>query len=196
MTETLAHKDLKKLAHLILYKEGFDESEIQEEYVLDVPKSSRRNFRVDVVGLSKDKKIAVELGSTNPKKLTQLELFFDKVIHIPYGIEGFEEIQIDQIIKYKTINEALTETIQNLKNEIKEKDNKIRKIERTDDYEKKVDLALDIIKCVRIGLSRSWDLNSALSNSQICFDPNSRNVDKREHMKKTYQAIFPEHDFY
>jgi len=200
MTETQAHKDLKKLAHIILYKEGFNETEIYDEYVLDVPKSTKRNFRVDVVGLSKNKKIAVELGTTNSKKLTQLELFFDKVIHIPYGIEGFEEIQIDQIIKYKTINESLTDTIEKLKNEIKEKERKIQNIEKTDEYEKQADKAMDILKCIRIGLSQGVSLNDALRNSITCYNSSSNwsrpQKDKEVQLEDIYKIIFPEHRFY
>lgn len=71
MTETNRHQELKKLAHLILYREGFNESEIQEEYKLNIS-DSKRNYRVDVVAIDKNRKYAVELGNTNPKKLTHL----------------------------------------------------------------------------------------------------------------------------
>ena len=196
MTETKAHKDLKKLAHIILYKKGFNETEIHEEYVLDLLQSTKRCFRVDVVGISKDKKIAIELGTTNPKKLTQLELFFDKVIHIPYGVEGFEEIQLDQIIKYKTINESLTDTIKKLKDEIKERDCKIQEIEKTDDYENQVDKALKIIKCVRAGLSKAWNLDSALSTSIDCYVGYPINDEKKTQMDNIYKIIFSDHKFH
>ncbi len=65
-----------------LKKEGFKETEIFFEYKIP-------GMIVDIVGIKKDKKVAVEIGNLNggPSRLKKLSKHFDKVIHIPYIVK-------------------------------------------------------------------------------------------------------------
>jgi len=174
MTETEKHKDLKKLAHLILYKEGFKESEITEEYFFRV--SDSKSFRIDVVGISENKfnkkQIAIELGNTNPKKLAQLELFFDKVIHIPYGIEGFNDISIEQMTLLKKDNETLESKIEELNKILDQKDYVINDFEKDKEYDKQVTYALRVLRAVQTGLVKNKTICNAIDDSKNSFCSN------------------------
>jgi len=70
------HKDLITEAKNILNKKGFKEDQIYEEFGF-------KDHRIDVVGWSADKKIAIECGYSDSKKLEDLEKFFDEVICLP-----------------------------------------------------------------------------------------------------------------
>ncbi|MHA1973252.1 MAG: hypothetical protein ACTSW1_09675 [Candidatus Hodarchaeales archaeon] len=196
MTESQEHKDLKKLAHLVLYREGFDETEIQEEYVLD---ESPKRFRVDVVGIrdncfNKDdnKKVAVELGTTNPKKLIQLELFFDKVIHIPYGIEGVAEIELEQVIKIKEKNENLYNGIKYLKATIKKQNYEIKQFKKDVDYNSKVDDVLRILRIIQSSLVYNKTLYRSLEDSKIRYYKYYREDSdiKHKHIEDIFKLLF------
>lgn len=194
MSETEKHKDLKKLAHLILYKEGFKESEIQEEYYFRVPDSKKR-FRIDVIGIMDEKwgekkKIAVELGTTNPKKLAQLELFFDKVIHIPYGIEGFNGIELEQIMIYKKENEKLQTEVKKLKDLIGEKENAINSYEKSLEYENMASDAVDAIRAVLIGIVKHQNLYYAVRHSQDAYCTNYPYDPKKTEKDKLIEDIY------
>jgi DNA-binding transcriptional ArsR family regulator len=73
---TAGHKDLIKEAKMILFKKGFKEDQIYEEFGF-------MDYRIDVVGWSANKKIAVEYRYSDSKKLKDLEKFFDEVICLP-----------------------------------------------------------------------------------------------------------------
>lgn len=82
MPESKAHKLLKKKGRKILKKMGFEESEIKEEYSIATGK--RTWLRPDVVGISKEKRIAIECGELQKRRMDELSKHFDKVIHLPY----------------------------------------------------------------------------------------------------------------
>jgi len=71
-----SHKNLIQKAKMILAAKGFKENQIYEEFGF-------KDHRIDVVGWSADKKIAIECGYSDPKKLKDLEKFFDEVICLP-----------------------------------------------------------------------------------------------------------------
>jgi DNA-binding transcriptional ArsR family regulator len=73
---TTSHQNLIKKAKTILVKKGFEEDQIYEEFGF-------MDYRIDVVGWSANKKIAVECGYSDSKKLKNLEKFFDEVICLP-----------------------------------------------------------------------------------------------------------------
>lgn len=76
------HDVLKHIAVMRLTEEGFDLREIKTEQVVTLPFG--QEFRVDVVGISKKKKVAVECGETEVRKVALLLLEFDMVYHLPY----------------------------------------------------------------------------------------------------------------
>jgi len=73
---TTSHQDLTKEARAILVEKGFKEDQIYEDFGF-------MDYRIDVVGWSADKKIAIECGYSDSKKLKDLEKFFDEVICLP-----------------------------------------------------------------------------------------------------------------
>jgi len=72
-----SHTDLIEKAKDILRQKGFKEDQIHEDLGFG-------DHRVDVVGWSKDRKIAVECGHRDQRKLEDLRNFFDEVINLPY----------------------------------------------------------------------------------------------------------------
>jgi len=83
MRETNAHLLLKQQAKKILVTEyNFKPSEIKKEYY---KKSGKFGPRVDIVGISKQNKIAIECGAMHcPSKIEKLKESFDKIIWLPY----------------------------------------------------------------------------------------------------------------
>jgi DNA-binding transcriptional ArsR family regulator len=73
---TALHQDPIQEAKKILGEKGFKEDQIYEEFGF-------KDHQIDVVGWSEDKKIAIECGHCDWKKLRDLEKFFDEVICIP-----------------------------------------------------------------------------------------------------------------
>lgn len=86
LTESEKHYTLKKVAKQLLLEKGFKEKEIHDEYVYG-------HYKIDVVALSKDKRVAIECGDTNKAKLMELFFEFDEVYHLPYPDK--EPIQIE-----------------------------------------------------------------------------------------------------
>ncbi len=126
MVESQEHKNLKEMAHILLQR-GYKSTEISNEYRLKIKESKQRwGYVVDVVGIKDDKKTAIELGTWNPKKLVHLELFFDEVIHIPYGIEQCSEINLSELKNFKIVNTKLLNDISDLKGIIKKQERELK----------------------------------------------------------------------
>ena len=141
------HEALNQYAKQLLITMGFQSSEIQEEYVLrpthrEYSKGYNSNFkreidanqsvRIDVVGISNSKRIAIECGITNSENLAMEKLFFDEVIVLPFFKMDTERLLLDRRIealqdelkewklKYEEYrNKRETEWILNLKAVIK-----------------------------------------------------------------------------
>lgn len=92
------HKFLKLCAKAFLLDKGFNWSEIHEEHCIN---SLWYNARVDVVGISEKKKVAIECGNTTKDRIL-LYLFFDEVYHLPY--EGKKSLQVPKKQAKKVIN--------------------------------------------------------------------------------------------
>jgi hypothetical protein len=87
--ESKAHLLLKEKAKSELIERGFGDSEIYTEYRIGP-------FIVDVAGIKGEIKIAIEVGTlSKDSKLIELEEFFDKVIHFPYGKRKTKIIEIE-----------------------------------------------------------------------------------------------------
>src|SRR4030042_472850 len=129
MTETNEHTKLKELAKNMLINMGFKLDEIHEEYRVEVNSFTKgRNFRVDVCGISKNnrvenigKAVAIECGQTSAEKLVNLNLFFDEVYQLPYGLKKIDDFD-------KIYDEAIKE-IQSLKEAAKKQQQQIRDLE-------------------------------------------------------------------
>jgi hypothetical protein len=91
MTE---HNQLKEYAKTVLTKLGFEPSEIKEEYTVSFD-GMRERLLVDVVGISANRKVAIECGNTPSDKVIKLHMYFDEVILLPY----FKSRVSDQFIK-------------------------------------------------------------------------------------------------
>jgi len=73
------HLNLVERAKEILRERRFREEEIHEEFWF-------KNYRIDVVGWSTEKKIAIECGFSSSRKREELKKFFDEVLYLPYEI--------------------------------------------------------------------------------------------------------------
>ncbi len=74
-----SHMDLVEKAKEILRERGFSENEIYQEFWF-------KNYRIDVVGWSEEKKIAIECGLSGSSKRRDLKKFFDEVLYLPYEL--------------------------------------------------------------------------------------------------------------
>jgi len=69
---------------------GFSEDQIHEEYVLRIEGNGDRQhinkfqYRIDVAGISSEKKVAIECGRTSGNKIMWLKPFFDEVVLLPH----------------------------------------------------------------------------------------------------------------
>lgn len=77
------HDKLKKRGRDILRQMGFNDPQIFEEYHIarDNPIGG---LRIDVAGIQKGNKVAVECGNTLLEKVAWLRLYFDVIILLPY----------------------------------------------------------------------------------------------------------------
>lgn len=98
----VSHVDLIKKAKEILKKKGLGEDEIHEEFGF-------KNYRIDVVGWSDEKKIAVECGYCDPSKLEELKKFFDEVICLSY--ERLEPLTSFDVKSVKTSERPLKKLV-------------------------------------------------------------------------------------
>jgi len=78
------HNLLKEIAKHYLRTFGFKENEIFTEYKVKIKNYSSPTVRVDVVGINRKKKIAIECGNVSRRKLRCLIEVFDKVYWIDY----------------------------------------------------------------------------------------------------------------
>lgn len=74
---TSQHQDLFEKAQEILKERGFGENEIYRSFWF-------KQYRIDVVGWSPRKKVAVEFGPCSQGQIQDLERFFDEVICLPF----------------------------------------------------------------------------------------------------------------
>jgi len=97
-----SHLNLVERAKEILREKGFRDDEIYEEFWF-------KNYRIDVVGWSAEKKIAVDCGFSSSRKREELKKFFDEVLYLPYEmevppispeIESLESSNLSSITRY------------------------------------------------------------------------------------------------
>ena len=80
LNESTTHLSFKKIAVDILKEKGFKSEEIKEEYTVEYKQDGRTKYEVDVVGINKDYKIAIECGTTEYSKILNLQKIFNEVI--------------------------------------------------------------------------------------------------------------------
>ncbi|MEM2914014.1 MAG: hypothetical protein QXH91_01240 [Candidatus Bathyarchaeia archaeon] len=98
--------ELIEKAKEILRAKGFREDQIYEDFEF-------KNHRIDVVGWSKEKKIAVECGHSSRVKLEELLKFFDEVIHLPF--EKHDSPLTSSSESFKTIGKPFSRKLAGLK---------------------------------------------------------------------------------
>ena len=111
------HKALIEQGRAILKKEGFRDCQIREEYVV-MPSGDRTFLRcvVDIVGLSEDKKVAIECGGLNSGaswRFSRLRLLFDKVIWLPYVHTDIKEYGECKVLTETQMIEEMDEQMHN-----------------------------------------------------------------------------------
>ena len=122
------HEALKEIARKILIDMGYLSTEIKEEYWVQPhsaysgENNSLHGFRVDVVGLKPDKKVAIECGKTPGEKIAALKIFFDEVIILPYFTLNIEKTDLERLVREKN------ETILKQGNRIKELEQELNQI--------------------------------------------------------------------
>jgi len=82
-TDVTEHQNLKAYGKKVLLSLGFTEQEIQEEYCVKFD-GMREKLLVDIVGISRCRKVAIECGNTPSEKMIKLQMYFDEVILLPY----------------------------------------------------------------------------------------------------------------
>ncbi len=102
------HQKLKKLGVILLLAKGFARHEISEEHTLSFP-GCKKTIVADVVAFSKTSSAVVECGNTPSDRVSQLKLFFDEVLLLPY---------VDSKISTKEIVKPLSVEIQKLEEDL------------------------------------------------------------------------------
>jgi hypothetical protein len=64
-----------------LRKEGFNDNQIYTEFSIQI---GYRPRRIDVVGISPQRKIAIECGTCSTSQLELIRPYFDDILHFPY----------------------------------------------------------------------------------------------------------------
>jgi len=72
------HEAIKEVAEDFLREQGFEDREIKHEYTVKTTEGKGR-WRVDVVGIKKGYKVAVECGKYDARKILDLMKIFDEV---------------------------------------------------------------------------------------------------------------------
>ena len=80
--DTIQHLELKRKAAIFLAQNGY--IDIQYEYKLGQDKNGYA-FRTDVSGIKGKKRVVVECGGTNTRKLSKLLPFVDGIYILPHG---------------------------------------------------------------------------------------------------------------
>jgi len=124
--EKSAHKLLKLQAIEMLKDLGFKETEIQEEYPVTITASDSEKkigksvtYRVDVAGISFNKRVAVECGRTPATKIVWLKPFFDEIMLLPH-IRTFTTEEEKSTYQLRIVKKKFAETEKKLKERVKE----------------------------------------------------------------------------
>ena len=88
--ESPTHTAFKKIAVDILKEKGFKPDEIKEEYFVEYNGDGRTRYEIDVVGINRDYKIAVECGITEYSKILNLQKIFNEVI----VVDAFKVVEL------------------------------------------------------------------------------------------------------
>ena len=132
MEKTL-HKVLKSQAIEILKDMGFRDNEIHEEYPITINANNEKieskhvTYRVDVAGISNDKRIAIECGSTQAIKIVWLKPFFDEVIILPH-IRTFASEEEKATYQLRHVKKKFADTEKSLNEQIDKLTKENRKI--------------------------------------------------------------------
>jgi len=156
MSETEKHKKLKLLGRVLLKDKGFLDNEIYEEYKILI---GRKNYVVDICGINPNlysghrrkihgggKAVAVECGHTNAEKLTNLKLFFDEVVHLPYGIISLDTDLRETLQEYIIKIKSLENEIIKLNNVIRDREDNIRQFKERDKIHGKIMIIAELLK--------------------------------------------------
>jgi len=104
--ESDTHYELKKRAVKILKeKYGFKDSEIRTEYPVLY---KGHHLIVDVVGVRKGFKVAIECGRVKQERIEKLRMLFDEVLHIGYSPAKFPKSVTMRVPKSRFIGVRLT----------------------------------------------------------------------------------------
>lgn len=136
---TKEHEALKETAKQILTKMGFRETEIQTEYYVTVQGGGLKSFKVDVVGLNENRKVAIECGETLGTKIAALKMFFDDVIVLPFFTVTLEDDTAAKTIV--SLNQKITNLQIQLKEEIARQQEQAIFFEATKQYFELLNLA-------------------------------------------------------
>jgi len=89
------HLAFKQIGIDILREKGFRPMEIFEEYQVKWAEGGRTKYVVDLAGIAKDRRVAVECGETERSKFLNLRKVFDEVLVIDaeYVIRLYQELK-------------------------------------------------------------------------------------------------------
>ena len=155
-SETEKHKKLKLLGRVLLKDKGFLDTEIYEEYKILI---GRKNYVVDICGINPNlysghrrnihgggKAVAIECGHTNAEKLTNLKLFFDEVLHLPYGIISLDSDLRETLQGYITKIKSLEKEIIQLNQVIRDRESDIKSLEKRIKLHAKTMMIAELLK--------------------------------------------------
>ena len=112
----IAHKTLIERGRGILKRMGYDDYSIYQEYPIAGTKDLPFRCVVDIVGLSQNKKVAIECGTLNSSviyRFSELRSVFDKVIWLPYLTTDTTDFDSEGIMTLSEMKEQLDRDMDN-----------------------------------------------------------------------------------
>jgi len=140
------HELLKSIGKEILKSKGFDDKQIftefpviqagqvierhlgygQEPVIIVV----RKGIIADTIGVSPNRSVAIECGNTPSDRLSQLKLFFDEVLYLPYVRTSGSEKEIlelnSQVSELRKENDYLKQENAHYRRRLEDLEAKIR----------------------------------------------------------------------
>jgi len=149
MTETEKHKKLKLLGRVLLKDRGYLDTEIFEEYKVEIGK---KKYVVDICGIKNskfgrpEKNIAVECGTTHSEKLINLKLFFNEIIFLPYGILSLDADLRKTLEEYMIKVQSLEKEIERLEKRIQALNGRVRMLRERDEQNSNLGIIAEALK--------------------------------------------------
>lgn len=158
--ESALHRAYKRIAIDYLKELDFAPEEIQEEYTVEYPANGKMRYIVDVVGIKKTYRVAIECGQTELSKLTNLRKIFDNVVWInaKFVIDQYDSWRNRYYVENESLrrkNNELTNSTEYVINKANVDYERLR-LEKEEVEKKKISMEIQLRKLQKV-ISEAWE---------------------------------------